>query len=294
MAYMEDGLSGPEVQLPSAVEAQKDPFYEGDLGFMGQCTVSRARLAARNALAHADGQEPQHTLEFSTLTTVVSMEGDPGPIEVGNSVGRLLATLGQCGLDFTPRQEIIDFMTEKFYLSASTVTSAISLAINKLNSLSSPEQPLIERSLFGAPAMRLSPAWILSPSGETLPVVQPGRRLILSDAVIASPVIHLNGRRRPPVVPPILPDEVSDIPSLPSSSSPGLNTGPLCAGNTDLFFSTSEEEIAMAKKICSSCPQRPACLEQALDLRIDHGVWGGTSERERRRILRARDQAGRH
>ena len=30
------------------------------------------------------------------------------------------------------------------------------------------------------------------------------------------------------------------------------------------------------------------CLEYALRNRIDHGVWGGTSERERRRILRRR------
>ena len=30
------------------------------------------------------------------------------------------------------------------------------------------------------------------------------------------------------------------------------------------------------------------CLEYALANRIDHGVWGGTSERERRRILRRR------
>jgi WhiB family redox-sensing transcriptional regulator len=29
------------------------------------------------------------------------------------------------------------------------------------------------------------------------------------------------------------------------------------------------------------------CLEYALANRVDHGVWGGTSERERRRILRA-------
>jgi len=30
------------------------------------------------------------------------------------------------------------------------------------------------------------------------------------------------------------------------------------------------------------------CLEYALVNHIDHGVWGGTSERERRRILRRR------
>jgi len=31
-----------------------------------------------------------------------------------------------------------------------------------------------------------------------------------------------------------------------------------------------------------------ACLQYALDERVDHGVWGGTSERERRRMLRRR------
>jgi len=35
------------------------------------------------------------------------------------------------------------------------------------------------------------------------------------------------------------------------------------------------------------------CLEYALSYRIDHGVWGGASERERRRILRARRLAAR-
>ena len=33
---------------------------------------------------------------------------------------------------------------------------------------------------------------------------------------------------------------------------------------------------------------KPECLEYALTYRIDHGVWGGASERERRRILRRR------
>jgi WhiB family redox-sensing transcriptional regulator len=35
---------------------------------------------------------------------------------------------------------------------------------------------------------------------------------------------------------------------------------------------------------------KAACLEYALVHRIDHGVWGGTSERERRRILKRRRQ----
>ena len=35
---------------------------------------------------------------------------------------------------------------------------------------------------------------------------------------------------------------------------------------------------------------KDTCLEYALVNRIDHGVWGGTSERERRRILKRRRQ----
>ena len=46
--------------------------------------------------------------------------------------------------------------------------------------------------------------------------------------------------------------------------------------------------VDAARRICADCPARTPCLEYALVNRIDHGVWGGTSERERRRILRSR------
>jgi WhiB family redox-sensing transcriptional regulator len=46
--------------------------------------------------------------------------------------------------------------------------------------------------------------------------------------------------------------------------------------------------VDAARRICADCPVKAPCLEYALANRIDHGVWGGTSERERRRILRKR------
>jgi WhiB family redox-sensing transcriptional regulator len=46
--------------------------------------------------------------------------------------------------------------------------------------------------------------------------------------------------------------------------------------------------VDRARKICATCPAIEPCLEYALENRIDHGVWGGTSERERRRILKRR------
>ena len=54
------------------------------------------------------------------------------------------------------------------------------------------------------------------------------------------------------------------------------------------FFPSDGVGVDRARKICATCPVKTPCLDYALRNRIDHGVWGGTSERERRRILKAR------
>ncbi|MFE0512948.1 WhiB family transcriptional regulator [Streptomyces sp. NPDC058964] len=43
-----------------------------------------------------------------------------------------------------------------------------------------------------------------------------------------------------------------------------------------------------AKAVCAGCQVRTECLAHALDQRIEHGVWGGMTERERRALLRRR------
>ncbi|MGW1617353.1 WhiB family transcriptional regulator [Streptomyces sp. NPDC002285] len=43
-----------------------------------------------------------------------------------------------------------------------------------------------------------------------------------------------------------------------------------------------------AKAVCSGCLVRTECLAYALDNRIEHGVWGGMTERERRALRRRR------
>ena len=54
----------------------------------------------------------------------------------------------------------------------------------------------------------------------------------------------------------------------------------------DTFFPSDGVGVDRARKICNAdCPVKERCLEYALEHRIEHGVWGGTSERERRRIL---------
>jgi WhiB family redox-sensing transcriptional regulator len=54
------------------------------------------------------------------------------------------------------------------------------------------------------------------------------------------------------------------------------------------FFPPDGVGVEVARRICATCPVMGSCLEYALRNRIDHGVWGGASERERRRILRRR------
>ena len=54
------------------------------------------------------------------------------------------------------------------------------------------------------------------------------------------------------------------------------------------FFPSDGVGVEVARRICATCPVKDQCLEHALVNRIDHGVWGGCSERERRRILKRR------
>jgi len=58
----------------------------------------------------------------------------------------------------------------------------------------------------------------------------------------------------------------------------------------ETFFPSDGVGVDVARKICERCPVKSPCLEYAMENHIDHGVWGGTSERERRRIARQRRQ----
>ena len=55
-----------------------------------------------------------------------------------------------------------------------------------------------------------------------------------------------------------------------------------------IFYPPDDEDSEAAKEICGVCPVQVACLEHALQTREKEGVWGGATERERRRIIRQR------
>ncbi|MFG2313338.1 WhiB family transcriptional regulator [Streptomyces sp. NPDC048566] len=61
----------------------------------------------------------------------------------------------------------------------------------------------------------------------------------------------------------------------------------------DLFFPIGNTgpallQIQEAKAVCQGCPVREACLDWALESGQGVGVWGGTSETERRSLARRR------
>lgn len=76
-----------------------------------------------------------------------------------------------------------------------------------------------------------------------------------------------------------------------------------CYGHDlDAFFAERGDStpVLHAKTICNGgvspldetvwygCPVRDQCLEYAIENEIRHGCWGGTSERDRRKIRRQR------
>jgi WhiB family transcriptional regulator, redox-sensing transcriptional regulator len=59
----------------------------------------------------------------------------------------------------------------------------------------------------------------------------------------------------------------------------------------ELFFPITElgpgaRQTADAKAVCARCPVREQCLRYALDNRLDHGIFGGTTAQERRSLTR--------
>ena len=61
----------------------------------------------------------------------------------------------------------------------------------------------------------------------------------------------------------------------------------LCAQtDPEAFFPEKGGSTREAKRICQGCDVRAECLEYALAHDVRFGIWGGLSERERRRLKR--------
>jgi WhiB family redox-sensing transcriptional regulator len=71
-----------------------------------------------------------------------------------------------------------------------------------------------------------------------------------------------------------------DFPDLP---------GALCEQvDPDLWFPNKGGSVTAAKLVCRDCPVRSGCLEYALTHDERFGIWGGLSEKERKKLRKAR------
>lgn len=62
-----------------------------------------------------------------------------------------------------------------------------------------------------------------------------------------------------------------------------------CRGlDASIFYPDNDDDAQVATEVCQQCGVKTVCLEYALNQREKAGVWGGATERERRRILRQR------
>lgn len=102
---------------------------------------------------------------------------------------------------------------------------------------------------------------------------------------------RIRRRRRPARAVPHLPwDGGPDM--MPDIHVPEWQHRTACTPDEiDLFYPDSESSpaaYAQAREICGMCPVRAECLEWAMDLGDDHGMWGGLTARERARLASAR------
>ncbi len=106
------------------------------------------------------------------------------------------------------------------------------------------------------------------------------------------PAVPRGDTRRPPEPPagglppsycPVVPLQAGAGDLMPG---PWLSQGRCGETDPDAFFPGKGGSTREAKKVCWACEVRDECLEWALATGQRFGVWGGLSERERRRLKR--------
>jgi WhiB family redox-sensing transcriptional regulator len=109
---------------------------------------------------------------------------------------------------------------------------------------------------------------ILAPTGrcEASGGFQRGEDVALTEVIV--PLAHVVVR----------PEDVDDL---------GWQDRALCAQtDPEAFFPEKGGSTREAKRVCRSCEVRSDCLDYALENDERFGIWGGLSERERRRLKR--------
>ena len=85
--------------------------------------------------------------------------------------------------------------------------------------------------------------------------------------------------------------ETSTLPAGPAGdrSTDWLDRAACRRSDPELFFPVTDiraarAQVEAAKKVCRRCPVKGTCLSWAMDSGPEAGIWGGTTEEERRQL----------
>jgi WhiB family redox-sensing transcriptional regulator len=95
----------------------------------------------------------------------------------------------------------------------------------------------------------------------------PGTAAVIDDVAVAEADVMRVAAMSGPVPVTVVP--------VPQLTGAGRVRALPCAGDPDLFFAESPDDVELAKSLCSDCPVRPGCLAGAVQRREPWGVWGG-------------------
>lgn len=71
--------------------------------------------------------------------------------------------------------------------------------------------------------------------------------------------------------------------SPPDGGSDWTKRARCSTADPDVFYTRGTQR---AKRVCGLCPVKDECLQDALDRDEEFGIWGGLTERERRKLKR--------
>ncbi len=77
------------------------------------------------------------------------------------------------------------------------------------------------------------------------------------------------------------------LPSSPALDPEWMQDGVCRYTDPEVFYPVKGQPSSSPRRICASCPVQQRCLQWALTLGDDYGIWGGRTARERKALARA-------
>ena len=302
-------MNQPEVLVEGAVELERE-VRRGVLSRRAQSSANFLAATEQSAEAEESHQLSVHAVAFLSSLVEHSPKGRPFlPSEVEPLVNGLLALRGP----MKPRgSNSLDYEAALSALFSSTTVTYAAIATDIFgNSVQS-----TYNSLNGFAKRCAEAAYSQDISLETIEDIMiiggtdADRPRVVQPDVVAAPVIER--RQTPlasktsmasvamgPIFPPEPPKqainnpydfEESPVPrprSTDDDNPLAWQVDALCAQtDPEAFFPEKGGSTRDAKRICAGCDVRGECLDYALQNDERFGIWGGLSERERRKLKR--------